>query len=350
MKLKKAIQVLNKIPKTSLSVVQDNYLIDAEYISATDLDLTIKIKVDEFEFNKIKRVIVNKKAIQKASNLKKIDVFRFNEKHLDIIGSVNVKVPYFQDIETDYPIIELIEESIGTFKVPSCDISWYTSKDVDRQSLCCVKIESDRKRFIATDGHVLKFQSSVDVNLEFDMLVHHVPFSLLQKNEVYNCFKNKKKLAIEKDDITFLFNEVSSPYPDVDKCVKDLRNTIDVDLNELKTVIKDILPFTTKSKLIRFSSVENSYASFNKLNISCINRDNNVEVNKELIFPNGELVDERGFNGELMLKILNDISDESKFYVNNEPIYTGQKTGLHYFKDSNSLTGIMPLRIFDDIK
>jgi len=340
MELKKAIKVLNKLPKINLACVENYYLIDGSYISATDLDSTIKIKIDELEFNKT-ICIISKNAIKKAIKLKEISKISFNNNIATIIGSLTIEVPYQTDL-SDYPLLESIGDSIGYIKTPSYDISWYAKNDALRPILCSVNIDSINKRFVASDGHKLKLQDA-DIEITDNLIINKDIFKILITDTKYEVFKSIKTISFQSGDITIGTKEVAGTYPDVDSIIPKLTETAPIDLSLLKIALKEMLTFTTKSDLIKVSTITNKLDSnFNMFRLSVENKSDSINVSKDISAPNFEMSD-RGFNGNYLFKILNQIDlEKNKFYLNNTDI------GAYYFQDDNSLTLLMPLRILEE--
>lgn len=345
MKINDAIKKISKIPKCSVEICKDYLLIDDDKILKSNSRTTIRIKVDEFSNIKGK-FLISFENIKKLIKIKNIKSFEIKDDLFICNGSIKVKFPIRTDVE-EYPELNFNGDSIGSFSTPNYDISYYCY--TDKPTVDCVHLDSNNKRLVATNGHILKIQNNI-VNVSENILINKDSFKLLDLNKSYNVIKNDRLfITIVDNDIEYRFETLDEKYPNIDQVIPKLDKTIPISISELKDVIKEILPFTNKkTNLIKFE-VGKINPPFNSIKISAFDRESDITVEKNINCNDYEEQNIRGFNGEYLLHILNEISENSLFYFNDSK-YIDKITEAHYFIDNNndSLSLIMPLRILED--
>ncbi|MFC1584701.1 DNA polymerase III subunit beta [Fibrobacterota bacterium] len=362
--LLEAIQLAqNAIPSKTTLQVLNNFLLKLEgnslEITATDLDLSIILKI-EVEGSQDGSIVVNaKKLLEVVRELPDLPVFCSVDEYVFTIKSgksFQCNITGFD--ASEYPAMpeesreEPIQMEIKDLKFLYEKSSFAVSADyTTRISLTGMSWECNDNKLImvGTDGHKLgkAWIESKKINLKKGIIlppraINQVLKTMPDNDSVFQIEVGEANIKFHCEDVTIYSKLIEGPYPDYEKVIpKELSRTISINREDLISVLRRVATMAHfKTRQVKFSFEEGT------LLLSARNQDLGGDSEETLPVKYQGKPTSIGYNGTYVLEVLRLINSEEvsiKFNTNlGATIFEPDQ------EDSNYFFIIMPLRLLED--
>jgi DNA polymerase III beta subunit len=335
--------------KTTLDILQYICLSDEKLIY-TDLETVITMPVADKRSFTLPIPILKKVISSKPQSLKiySLDNSRFS------ISYENKQVTFTTTNVEEYP--NLPAESFQEMGMWDCDIFKklhkqipFASTDILRPALCGIYVKQEKGKLasVATDGHVLQYNTAMKVkgNKKREVVLPVMPVKIVSQ---FN--RGEVEVSLSENFIRFTYNngvEVTSrlireSYPDFKRVIPELNtNEIILQKKEILKCIKSALPF---------SNTNNHQGTFQSNNghIRVMVDDTEENTNFESSF---EVVNKKGnelhqaLNLQLLEKTVRGLEEEQLHWHYSDP------DSASVFTNGNGVQNlIMPVRLKGDEK
>jgi len=359
-----ALQIAQSaIPNKTTLQILNNFLLKVEgpnlEITATDLDLTIILKIPTDSYQDGSVVVNARKLLEVIRELPDLPVFfSVDDLVLTIKSGDSFQCNLTGFDASEYPSLPE-EEDFQVFDLPAADLkflfektSFAVSNDFStRISLTGVSWEKKDDNFImvGTDGHKLgkSWKKISDIKLKNSIIVP--PRSISQILKTVNTETGICKISVgsanmklECEDVVIYSKLIEGPYPDYDKVLPaELTKSIVINREEFISVLKRVATMAqAKTKQVKFV--------FNKDSLLLSARNQDLGGDSEESLPakyDGKEISV-GYNATYVLEVFRLIdSEEVMIKLNSNlgaTVFEPVKENPEYFFI------VMPLRLMED--
>ncbi len=325
------------------------------YLTATDLENTIRMKVDEkrnytIPLNILKVILKAKPKVLKIDVLKdgkvqiKYDLRKVSFQALDPEEFPNLPVGKFKSVGKWTP--EILRTLYS--QLP------YTSNDELKPALIGVLVHQNGTLLsCATDGHILRQINDVNIDGKAKLIKDFkgiIPNKALQilaravKTDVNVALsKTHLRVGINKN-MEFFTRLIDEKYPDYDAVIpKEFSGSVILEKGSFTAIVKDAKPFVnSETKQCSFAILKSSVA----LCVTDNEKDIHWNSNLPVIDRDGEDIT-IGLNLVLLEKILKGIDENDTLWQYNTPLTASVLTGINGTQP-NILHLVMPIRLEED--
>jgi len=347
-----AEKVINR--KTTLPILSQLCVKDG-YISATDLENTVRIKTDDTRHYTIPLDIL--KTIMKTKP-KQLEVSVLEDGRVQI--RYDLRTITFKSMDAgEFPITPKGKfRSLGKWTPIILKQLYaqlpYTSTEMLKPALTGVFVHQNGALLSnATDGHILR--QIMDVNIHGKAKLKNRFKGILPKKALQilsRMVKNKITVAVSgthlrfklAGDIEFYVRLIDEKYPDVDTVIpKEFSGSVSLNKEQFMDLVKDAKPFANRETKLGEFRVKNP-----EIKVLINDAEKEISWNSDLPIK-GQYGEDLtiGLNVTLLEKVLNGIDETEVLWQYGSPVTAGVFTGVNG-TDVNTLHLLMPIRLEKD--
>ena len=337
--------------KTTLPILSHVCVRDG-YVSATDLENTVRMKVDDTRSYTIPLNILNTVLKTKPKVLE-----------IDILENEKVQIRYGQRKLTflslnpdEFPMAPLAKfKALGNWSLEIIRKLYsqlpYTSNEELKPALTGVFVhQNGTLKSCATDGHILRLINDANedrkgkLKNDFKGIIPKKALQILShtvKRDVHAAATNTHLRIMLDKDTEFIARLINEKYPDFDSVIpKEFSGSVTLNKSSFEGLVRDAKPFVNR---------ETGQAAFSigKSSVEVEVEDNEKDIRWDSVLPvidrDGEEI-QIGLNVHLLGKILKGIDESQVKWEYNSPVSANILTGVNG-KKPNTLHLIMPIRL-----
>ena len=340
--------------KTTLPILSHICVKDG-YISATDLENTVRMKVDDTRSYTIPLVILKTVLMAKPQFLE-----------IDILGDKKVQIKYgprkltFNSLDPgEFPTAPLARfKSLGQWSREIIrklhdQLPYTFNKDL-KPALTGVYVDqSATLKSCATDGHILRLINDANedrkgkLKNDFKGIIPKKALQILShtvKRDVHAAATNTHLRIMLDKDTEFIARLINEKYPDFDSVIpKEFKGSVSLNKSSFEGLVRDAKPFVNRETgqaafTIGKSSVE--------IEVEDKEKDISWDSSMPVMTRDGEEI-QIGLNVHLLGTVLKGINETEVLWQYISPAAANIFTGINGQKP-NTLHLIMPIRLKGD--
>jgi len=340
-----------------------NFLLEVKdgnlYVSATDLEIGIKVKIPA--------KVEEEGGVSVSAKIFSDLISNIDQEKLTLEQKENVLALQADKLKTTFPILSATEFprlykakgiKLAEFKKEEFDkqiqrIVFASAGDLGRPALSGVLVRKDKKGdliVVATDGYRLSLKNNLSVysakeGAEIDLLIParviKEVVGLRQVGEMISLYVSEEsnQVLFEYADVEIVGRLIEAEYPDYQKIIPDDFTTqTTIDKNEAQSAVRACSVFAREAANIVKMSIGKDGVVFSASASSV--GENEVEVSAKTIGEENEIA----FNARYLLELFSAIDEDQIVFEMTGPLNPGV---FKLPKDKSYLHLIMPIRVQD---